>query len=377
MASIHFKISESGKRTYYVVQSFGGKRKWIKAGTLQDAKLIKKHLESLDKSQRMEKLGVSVKEIRIDSFFQKYSDHIKLHTSPSTVKRYLVIINTFITFLRMFFPHIKNLSQIEREHIESYQEKRLNSIELKRTADGLKRGTHSNKRLPLPQTVNYEFSVLRTAFIWANEHSLIPSVPTKKVKRLRIMNSHAIGRILTPDECNLFLEMAKEKAKKSEKMRTYHKAFIFLLNSGLRSGEICNLTWDDVNLTTGLIKIQSKKDWSPKTYAREFYLNHACLEVLKSIQPRIGHIFMMPSGGKLRGEGLRTALVKITKAAGIMDFTRVHDLRHTFNSLMQMNGVDPATMGKILGHKDIETTMIYTHQTDDHLKASINKLNIS
>ncbi len=41
---------------------------------------------------------------------------------------------------------------------------------------------------------------------------------------------------------------------------------------------------------------------------------------------------------------------------------RVHDLRHTFNSLMQMNGVDPAALGKILGHIDIEPTMICTHQ---------------
>jgi len=43
---------------------------------------------------------------------------------------------------------------------------------------------------------------------------------------------------------------------------------------------------------------------------------------------------------------------------------------------MQMNGVDPATMGKILGYKDIETTMIYTHQTQEHLKRSIGKIDI-
>ena len=52
----------------------------------------------------------------------------------------------------------------------------------------------------------------------------------------------------------------------------------------------------------------------------------------------------------------------------------MHDLRHTFNSIMQMRGVDPATMGRILGHKDIETTMIYTHQTNEHLKKSIEMI---
>jgi site-specific recombinase XerD len=41
-----------------------------------------------------------------------------------------------------------------------------------------------------------------------------------------------------------------------------------------------------------------------------------------------------------------------------------------------MNGVDPATMGKLLGHKDIETTMMTTHQTQRHLKKSIGKIDI-
>jgi len=42
----------------------------------------------------------------------------------------------------------------------------------------------------------------------------------------------------------------------------------------------------------------------------------------------------------------------------------------------QTNGVDFATMGKILGHRDIETTIIYTHQTQEHLKKSIEKIDI-
>jgi hypothetical protein len=41
---------------------------------------------------------------------------------------------------------------------------------------------------------------------------------------------------------------------------------------------------------------------------------------------------------------------------------------HILNIPTQLNRVDPSTMGKILGHKDIETTMIYTHQIQEHLK---------
>jgi len=149
-----------------------------------------------------------------------------------------------------------------------------------------------------------------------------------------------------------------------------------MLNTGLRSGELCNLTWNDVNLETGLIKIQAKEDWSPKTSGREFYMNKTCLKILNSIDDKEGYVFKDTTERKLDVGNLRLALIKVTETAGIKDFTRVHDLRHTFNSLMQMNGVDAATMATILGHKDLDTTMIYTHQTGEHLKKSINKLAI-
>ena len=43
---------------------------------------------------------------------------------------------------------------------------------------------------------------------------------------------------------------------------------------------------------------------------------------------------------------------------------------------MQMNGVDRGTVAAILGHRDLSTTLIYTHQTAEHLKKSIEKVGI-
>jgi integrase len=375
MASIQYKLSKKGIKTYYVVEPIGGVRKWLKAGSLKDAQKLKRHLESLGKTERIEKLGLSRTQIRVDEFFQRFADHVKLHNSPSTVKRYLHILNTFLVFLKMSHPGIKDLSQIKQEHIESYQKQRLTSIDLKILADGDKPGNHNEKRLPLPQTVNYEIGVLRTAFIWAYEHDLISKVPTKKVKRLKVTGKRR-AKILSLEECQKFLKSADLIAKSDKSAEVYVKAFQFLLNTGLRAGELCHLTWDDVNLKTGLIKIQAKEDWSPKTYAREFYLNEACLQVLNSFKNKEGYVFKGSLGNRLDNDKLRRALIRTARAAGLKGFTRVHDLRHTFNSLMQMSGVDIATMGKILGHKDIETTMIYTHQTRDHLRKSINSIQI-
>ena len=246
---------------------------------------------------------------------------------------------------------------------------------MKSAADGEKNGVHINKKLPKPQTVNYEIGVLRSAFIWAKNREIIPDIPTRKVKKLKSASVRKV-QVLTQEQCKHFLKTAKEMTKEDAKLKVFYSAFQFLLNTGLRSGELCNLTWEDVNLETGLIKIQAKPGWTPKSYERSFFLNQTCLKLLRKIKDRKGFIFKSITGQQLDCDSLRKTLIKIAKVTGYDNLTRVHDLRHTFNSIMQMNGVDPATMGRILGHQDIETTMIYTHQTSEHLKKSIEKINI-
>jgi len=144
-----------GINTYNVVICYRGKHKWVRAGTLRDAKLLKKEIDALDNSRRIEKLGLTGRHKPIDDFFQEYADHVndhvKLRTAPNTVKRYLSVLNTFLVFLKMFHPNLKYLSQIKPEQIESYQKQRLESTELKAAADGDKPGNPENKRLPLPR----------------------------------------------------------------------------------------------------------------------------------------------------------------------------------------------------------------------------------
>ena len=375
MASIQSKTGKSGSKTYYVVVSDFGKHKWLKAGSYSDAKKLKRQVERLTHQQKLDGFGPEVVEIRIDDFIKQYLDHVKLHNSSVTVKRYRVILNTFLVFLRMFHSNILFLSKLKTIHLESYQRKRLESLELKIKADGIKRGSHNNKKLPLPQTVNYECNVLRTAFIWAQDHDLLEIIPTKKLRKLK---PKAVKKalIFSSEQCESLLFTAKQLANKNKNLKVFSDAIAFLLNTGLRSGELCNLFWSDVDLVTGKIKIQEKEHWSPKTHPREFFMNEICISILKRQKRIDDFVFLQHNGNPLNPDLLRRVYVRLTRKAGFPEFTRVHDLRHTFNSIMQMNGVDPATMGKILGHKDIETTMIYTHQTDKHLKDSISKIGI-
>ena len=70
---------------------------------------------------------------------------------------------------------------------------------------------------------------------------------------------------------------------------------------------------------------------------------------------------------------VRKSFFTACKKSGIINF-RFHDLRHTFASHLVMKGVDLATVKKLMGHSDIETTMIYSHLAQDHLSDVVSKL---
>jgi len=74
------------------------------------------------------------------------------------------------------------------------------------------------------------------------------------------------------------------------------------------------------------------------------------------------------------GANLRRAFRKAVKNSGIEHF-RFHDLRHTFGSRLAQRGVDLFTISRLMGHKDVNTTMRYLHHSTETLKKGIEALN--
>ncbi|KJU83700.1 Integrase, catalytic core, phage domain protein, partial [Candidatus Magnetobacterium bavaricum] len=61
------------------------------------------------------------------------------------------------------------------------------------------------------------------------------------------------------------------------------------------------------------------------------------------------------------------------RTAGVESF-RVHDLRHTFASLLVQKGIDLRTVQELLGHTSYSTTLIYAHLSQKHLENAIAKI---
>ena len=106
--------------------------------------------------------------------------------------------------------------------------------------------------------------------------------------------------------------------------------------------------------------------------SRRIPMNDALIEALRRHPRHINspYIFCNAKGEPLKN--VRTALRYAAKRAGIEDTVKMHQLRHAFCSHALMQGIDPCTVQKWMGHKDLNTTLRYAHVSPDHEKAGFS-----
>lgn len=141
------------------------------------------------------------------------------------------------------------------------------------------------------------------------------------------------------------------------------------LETGMRKGEMQNLTWKGVDFERRTITLVRTKNKEIRTLP----ISDILLPVLQRIYlERRGACVFSKDDGKPYGNWRRSFETACRKA-GIEDF-RFHDLRHTFASYLVMAGVDIRTVQELMGHKDIKMTMRYSHLSKAHLLDAVNKV---
>lgn len=151
---------------------------------------------------------------------------------------------------------------------------------------------------------------------------------------------------------------------------------IILVNTGLRWAELANLEWDDVDMKRKELYIRIKDKWRPKEdEERKMPLTETAISILEKLEKKNNWVFLSPRGTKLRHSHAWEDFRKMVKKAGLENVT-IHTLRHSYASHLVMSGVDLYTVGQLLGHRDLKSTQIYSHLSQDHLKEAVNKLEL-
>ncbi len=203
-----------------------------------------------------------------------------------------------------------------------------------------------------PATVNRELTLLKGIFskaiLWGKLHRINP---VKQVKCFREDNFRL--RYLSKDEIARLYEHCDEELYDLVKLA---------LNTGMRRGEILNLTWKDIDIQKRLIYITDSKSGK----GRVVPINDAVREVLinRKRHYAVSHIFLKFYRDRFEG---------VLKRAKIEDAC-FHTLRHTFASWLAMSGIDLLTVSRLLGHSDIKMTMRYAHLSPDYMTSAVQRL---
>ena len=147
---------------------------------------------------------------------------------------------------------------------------------------------------------------------------------------------------------------------------------ITALHTGFRSSELLSLTWRDVDFQRRSITVQAA--YAKNGESRSVPMNDvltATLEEVRINSTATGPVFRSRQGTPYRS--FRRAFERAVRKAAIPDCT-FYSLRHTFASRLVMAGVDLPRVQELMGHKDINMTLRYTHLSSDHKQDAVSKL---
>lgn len=169
--------------------------------------------------------------------------------------------------------------------------------------------------------------------------------PKSDQKKMRILAKDDIPRLLA--------------AAPSDRWRTL---FALLVFTGLRISEALALTWKDIDYTNSQILVRkSKTDAGERNVMLMPAVRHKLTALHLAQPPGTQFVFATASGGPVsRREALRT-LKRTEKKAGLENFT-LHELRHTFASILIGQGENVVFVSKQMGHADPGVTLkVYAH----------------
>lgn len=276
------------------------------------------------------------------------------------VPTYQTLANEHLAFARNHLRRPENVDRVMRSHLlPRWKDERVDTINPKDVAkwlsDKRKQGLAASTVEKIRVTFGRSFELglkWNTPGITQNP---VRSVPRQKVPRGRV-------RYLTSAEANRLIEASKASLNPS-----MFAIVSLLLLGGMRKNELLQTRWRDVDLERGQLFIPQSKTGT----SRFVPLSEQAIEIIKGLPRYAGCEWMIvnPKTKKPLTD-IKHPWQTLRKAAGLDDL-RIHDLRHAAASFMVQAGIDLFCVGRVLGHADHASTMIYAHLADSNMKNAV------
>jgi integrase/recombinase XerD len=214
----------------------------------------------------------------------------------------------------------------------------------------------------------------KSLFSFLMEEGIIHQDPTENLNAPRVGRN--LPEALAEEEVERLLESASHGD--SPEARRDYTMLELLYATGMRVTELVSLNLGDIDLQTGQIRCFGKG-----SKERMIPIHPKAVTVLRSYieEARLAianvksgdAVFLNRRGERLTRQGFWLILKGHAKAAGLDSKITPHTLRHSFATHMLRGGAPLRHVQELLGHASITTTQVYTHLTDDHVRAEYDK----
>ncbi len=288
--------------------------------------------------------------------YLSFASHLKFKNySPATRRHYADQLRPFERFLT--HRSIPDLRQVTHQNILDYQEE-------------------VSKQSVAPQTQALRIRAVKRLFehLIENNHLLInPCERIRETPKERRLPKE----ILTRKETESILSQPNLSLTSGIRNRALLELFY---STAIRIGEMVKLTVYDIEIQSGLLHIRSGKGAKARVVPVGKQALRWIKEYLKNIRPTQNRLrpnerslFLTRQGRPVTHRLIRAMIKEYVTQAGIKKHVTAHTFRHTCATHMVQNGADILTVSELLGHKNLNTTVVYTRVVpidvkEEHIK---------
>jgi len=278
-----------------------------------------------------------------------------INYSRSTITNYSRDVRIFLEWLIENIS-INTIAEVTASHLQQYQIAIYN-FEYQEKKDSEK------KRLSVGAQSN-RLAAVRKFFSWLLQDGQIAYNPASSLQ-LPKQPQQLPKNILTPTEARLLLEATPTVKPRDIRDRAILEV---MYATGIRRAELISLSIYSVDLSSNTLRIEHGKGDETRIVpltesakaALKLYLEEA--RSLYATEASQTCLFVSSrSGGVLDADDIRRIVRKATKRAGITKHITPHTLRHTCATHLLKGKADIRQIQKLLGHRRLSSTEIYTH----------------
>jgi len=215
-------------------------------------------------------------------------------------------------------------------------------------------------------TFRHHTVILRVFARWLHEEGYTAEHRLERLRTPKVPET--IVDILNPKEINRILE---SEAPNTPARSRNHAMLVLALDTGMRLTEIATVEMKHLDIEQGVLTTLgkgAKERMVPfgftATKSLQRYLLHFRPE---PALPQFDFVFLKQDGWPLDKDGMATIARRVASRTGITRF-HWHLLRHTFAVNYLINGGDPFSLQRIMGHTTLEMVRRYMHLADVHVR---------